>query len=328
MPLLYFDNNIISYLHHPEDYIKSPWYRSLEIIQGYLDNRSSDVTVVYSPAHLMDVRRGLEKSEQQTADKLDFISKLTKSCCLVKNIVSNEVRMEQHDAFQFFSRGSDSLEDFLQSGGKGIKLLKIVEESPNFQKYKDLPIDFSALSNTLAVLPIAFPRTKITPTVYSLMCDFAEFFNELSTNGHLIYKMLREKARSDTGIGPTLANNHDPLMALHMLLQKSETGRLIDRVMKESFLSDAHNRQEIVGSLFMNLDLFGFKSDKLNSQHGFTSVSTDADHSYYASYCDIFVTQDEKTAKKCEAVYKYLHLDTYVADIDKLAERIGGKSLK
>jgi len=89
--------------------------------------------------------------------------------------------------------------------------------------------------------------------------------------------------------------------------------------MKQSFRLDPNNREEIVGSLFMDLDLFGLKKDKLSPGHGYMSVATDANHAFFASYCHLFVTQDTRTAAKAEAVYKYLDLDIKVFDVPKLA---------
>lgn len=325
MPVLYLDSNIISYLHHPDNYIKSNWQQHLSTLRRFLDDPASEATVVYSPAHLMDVRAGLGKNKQQALEKLNFITEITKGSCLIKDIEAHTVGVIIKDAVDFFSRGRDTLEDFLQPGENGLDLVKIIEESAAFEKYKGIPIDYALFSKATAPLQIALARTKEFPTLHSVMCDLAVSFQEVLSNGHLLYKKLREKARTDTGTGSTIATHNDPLTALDAQLLKSAIGRRIEQVMMESFLSHASNRQEIVGSLFMHLDLFGFQSDKLTPGHGYTSVTTDAEHCFYASYCDIFVTQDTKTAAKAKEVYSFLNLDTNVMDIDQMAEWIRSK---
>ena len=102
-------------------------------------------------------------------------------------------------------------------------------------------------------------------------------------------------------------------------LKTTEIGRRMQGIIKESFRLGPNNREEMVGSLFMDLDLFGFQKDKLSPGDGYMSVAADANHAFFASYCDIFVTQDTRTAAKAEAVYKYLDLDIKVFDVPKLA---------
>jgi len=94
MPLLYLDSNIISYLHHSELYAGEDWHSGLSVIKAYIDNPANAATVIYSPVHLMDVRRGFVKDKEQALVKLKFLSELTKHSCIVKDIMSNDVQFE------------------------------------------------------------------------------------------------------------------------------------------------------------------------------------------------------------------------------------------
>ena len=322
MPLLYFDNNIISYLHHPERYAAENWHSGLSVIKDYLNNPGNAAKVLYSPAHLMDVRRGFAKDKEQALAKLKFLSELTRDSCIVKDIFSNDVQFEQRDATVFFSKNSDNPEDFLAPGEHGINLLAIVEDSHLFDKHKDKRLNYSAVAEAFAPLEMNLQRTKENPTVYSMMCDFAEYYQDLFTSGHKIYKIVRDKARAETGVAEKIAGQENPLALLEQLFQETDLGRRINDVMIESFRLDPKNREDIVASLFMNLDLLGFEKDKLSERHGYMSVATDASHCFYASYCDIFVTQDSKTAAKSRAVYKYLKIDTEVFDVKQLEKWI------
>ena len=85
---------------------------------------------------------------------------------------------------------------------------------------------------------------------------------------------------------------------------------------------DPFDREGIIFALFMNLDVLGFKKDKISGSHGYMSIATDATHCFYASQCDIFVTNDDRTAKKAAAVYKFLHLRTAVKTMPAFLEWI------
>ena len=50
MPLVYLDLNIISFLHHPEDYPGQPWQTVAPAILNFLENDPHSAAL-YSPAH-------------------------------------------------------------------------------------------------------------------------------------------------------------------------------------------------------------------------------------------------------------------------------------
>ncbi|OJW53777.1 MAG: hypothetical protein BGO55_01480 [Sphingobacteriales bacterium 50-39] len=76
MITVYLDTNIISFLHHPEDYPKQPWQLDAPLITSFLE-KNADVRPLYSPAHLMDVRKGYVKDQQRAIEKLRFIGSIT-----------------------------------------------------------------------------------------------------------------------------------------------------------------------------------------------------------------------------------------------------------
>jgi hypothetical protein len=45
----------------------------------------------------------------------------------------------------------------------------------------------------------------------------------------------------------------------------------------------------------------------------------------YASFCDLFITDDERTAKKTEAVYKYLKIQTKVLTMRQLSDWVNAR---
>ena len=61
------------------------------------------------------------------------------------------------------------------------------------------------------------------------------------------------------------------------------------------------------------LDMIGYKSDKLpKSKNAMNSVNTDAQHAYFAAFCDYLVTQDSHFASKARALYAAFGISTKV----------------
>jgi len=326
MLTFYLDSNILSYLQNPDQYVRMEGYDSIGVVKTYLGNASNNVHVLYSTAHLMDSRKQFNKTPDLALLKLEFINQLTRNNCLLQDLYTKEVRIEQRNAVDLF-RSYNSLHDVSAELGDRTKLSTLMEESNLFKAYERLPVNYEQIAEEFKDIPITFKRTKIRPNVYSLMCDLIEQFDFISTDGHLIYKLLRDKMQSEIGIAHQLAGQLNPLAIANQLLPNTETGQLMQEVMTNSFRSDPNNREDIIASYFMNLDALGYRQDKIKRGHGYMSLATDAQHAFYASYCDFFVTNDEPTTDKAKAVYNYLRLPTKVTTLQELAAKIAANSL-
>lgn len=322
MESLYLDNNIISYLHHPENYVNEPWKENIPLILDYF-NETSDLSVLYSPAHLMDVRKGYLKDQQRAIEKLRFISYLTRKRRIAKYFHSGQVTVEEIDPEAFFLQDTENNIELHAPGRRKLNYLPLIHGNPAYERLKDKFIDFPKVERALAAVPIKLKRTKKSPTVYNLMCDFAVFIGEIINNDFPLYKPFREQAILQTGIAGKIAELDDPLSMIHTLLTATSLGQRILEGMNELMADDDPNNQEgAIFCLFMNLDFLGFKKDRITGNHGYMNIAADATHCFYASYCDLFVTNDKNTAKKAAAVYKYLGFNTKVTDMIGLVEWI------
>lgn len=75
---------------------------------------------------------------------------------------------------------------------------------------------------------------------------------------------------------------------------------------------DVDTFQRIIAAYTL-LDWIGYKSDKLpKASNAMNSVNTDARHTYYAAFCDYFITQDGRMADKAQALYSEYRVSTKV----------------
>jgi hypothetical protein len=70
-------------------------------------------------------------------------------------------------------------------------------------------------------------------------------------------------------------------------------------------------------SAYNMLDMLGIKKDTITAKHTLNNVHTDGMHSYFAHYCDYFVTDDANVAIKSKALYKMMGIDTIVVSVDE-----------
>jgi hypothetical protein len=122
MAFLYLDSNIISYLHHPEDYPSEPWRQDVPVILSYI-NEIPDLRVLYSSAHLMDVRKGYLNDQQRALEKLGFISYLTCNRRIANYFHSGQVTVEDINPEVFFLQETENNVEFHAPGRRKLNYL-------------------------------------------------------------------------------------------------------------------------------------------------------------------------------------------------------------
>lgn len=83
-----------------------------------------------------------------------------------------------------------------------------------------------------------------------------------------------------------------------------------------------------ISHVYFLLNLIGYYSDEnLNKEKRFLSSTLDGHHAQLGCFCDIFVTHDQKFAKKMKVIYEHFNIGTQIYDIDVLDNRITWKPL-
>ncbi len=76
-----------------------------------------------------------------------------------------------------------------------------------------------------------------------------------------------------------------------------------------------------IHAIYTNLNLSGFRPEKkVKNEKKFVSAQSDISHVAYASYCDYFITNDERLADKSNAIYEYLEIPTEILNIPKFLD--------
>ena len=64
-----------------------------------------------------------------------------------------------------------------------------------------------------------------------------------------------------------------------------------------------------------------FKNEKINNKNKFTNIVYDANIVYFASGCDIFITEDERCYKKSKFLFKAFNIKTKVYKISEFVNK-------
>ena len=130
--------------------------------------------------------------------------------------------------------------------------------------------------------------------------------------------------RGSMGIAPISLNNIRPPNVMHKIWEQvSASGKIPSQISSASgFLEQgvwAHMNdseptwEDKIGGLYSLLNFIGYCPDEdLHKDGGFRSAMGDHMHASYAAFAQLFITGDEKMAKKTYAIYEHLGIKTVI----------------
>jgi len=192
--------------------------------------------------------------------------------------------------------------------------------------------------NTLKSLPLgdSFPKNGINKAFnitsdYNNMWEFLNVFAEVM-NGMLNkkedYLKLRVNAQNNElfDVSKNSANWEDEKVfdnideILKSLGVQQTTMELSDFVVKQLKKDKATIYDEFT-TLYLCLDIIGYKSDKLSKpMNTMTNITNDGLHSFYGAHCEYLVTDDKNLTRKSKAIYHKLEMPTKVLSTSEFVE--------
>lgn len=299
---IYLDWNIITHLKDDNDTSKE----LLNAIRDYHDF----FIFPFSAAHLRDLCKGDKNCPGFKKDQ-DIMEEICGTHLL-------EYSKETDSAYPYQCTPNDYLErkreeiDLFKSG--------FTEKSFStlFAKYG---LDFTQFTDSLAMIDV--PAVDI-PYLNICIRNGKDAFNAVM--------QLGERFATDDNIskyiGKYIKDNTTEQQYKDIKLAKADTifqvldkitipiaGKAFVDIVRDSMTSQ--NDSDFFIALYLALSAAGFRIDK---KHDFLNVYSDAEHAYYASKCDIFVTNDSKLAEKAQAIYRYLGNHIQIISSDKLKQ--------
>ena len=135
---------------------------------------------------------------------------------------------------------------------------------------------------------------------------------------NLFTKEEKENIRQQLGIEIQKINNYSPKEVIEHLnskLTKWGTNQSFLDMIENSIQLNPnwknfglHNR---IAGVFELLDMFGYWKDKETNTSNYARL-WDADHCFFASYCDYFISDDRRTRCKASVVYNIYNKDTKI----------------
>jgi hypothetical protein len=301
---IYLDWNCITHLKDKKD------------IYDFLIQYHNVFIFPYSPAHFEDLQRSLlkeDKSQKYYKEDLTLLSEICEDNLIMYDPDKDRVMPYKASPEEYLSKSdADTSIDQIYKYATFTEYLKnnLNEENHEFIIRLLDQINIDNIKSPLSDKPI-------NSYIELLNLAWALLHNAMTTNNYnrkvlnLANEDANEILKNISGSNPNnvfeeinnqfkkIGSNGDVMLQIENILKKDNKDTELAKFI----------------SFYLTLDFSGFQRDK---NHNLLNISTDANHGYYASYCDVLVSDDKKMREKNEAVYKKLGINTKVITSDNL----------
>lgn len=303
---VYLDWNVISHLKDKKN-------RELrEAILRY----SKSFIFPYSEAHLHDLRRGDESHPGYQIDQ-DVLNEICGTHLLEYDGKINSAYPYKCDTKEYNIR-KNALLSFFHSGFSEESFSQLIASSG---------VDYTALMNLLSMIPI--PPINILNMSAGNLNDLAHVIFELGGRyakdknlSTLIRKYIEENTTESERNRIKYAKVETVFQELDSITIP-QIGKSFLKIISDN-LPDKRDDSLFV-AIYLALDAVGFRTDKKRT---LINKYSDAQHAYYASKCDVLVTNDRKLKEKAQAIYNKFGIKTLImsgSDLIDYMEDIANK---
>ncbi len=318
---IYFDWNVLSQL-------KNGKHSDLnKIISNH-----KNLFIPFSTSHISDISSSFKdtpKQKEYIDSDLEFISRVTNEYCLFNN--GKGIILDFYNPKELFEQTIADKDKFSDISIDG--LIKNFDESdeltksivkPMFDSIKSLPLDDSLKKafetpESSEILEKMFPGLKENPT----MEGFFESFSKMNFNLNELdaYKDLRQTVQKGTGINrDKIFDTQNPFEFIQKTYDKLGFN-------PENFNTKSKHSPkwfDDISNAYLKLDMHGYQEDTVNIKKGrketFKNTTDDASHAAFASTCNFYIINDNKSYKKTKKVFQELNINTIVFKPDEFVD--------
>jgi hypothetical protein len=251
---------------------------------------------------------------------LEFISQLTQNKCLFNS--GDDIMLEYKSPKDLFQNRVDEKDLYRDLSVEGF--VKMFEKSSSISGFgevfksllKSIPLEESLKevfedTEKSQQLDAIFPGLKENPTMEGFFKSFSNMLVGLNEDEK--YKDLRKIVQSGLGINrDRMFDNQNPFQIIDK--EHKKMGVSIFEHFDNS--KNAPKWFNEITNEYILLDMHGYQEDNININRGrketFKNTTEDAFHAAFASTCNFYVLNDNKSYKKTKLVFEKLNTNTLV----------------
>ncbi len=309
MKRIYLDWGVVSNLKKPE-YVD---------IREFLISHKGDLFFVYSSAHFEDALRSegnerllqdIQTLESLVDNHLLCYNQKEKTACPYFQTPTeyyNDHKGQNMDLIPFISELVSSVDQDIPQVGAALK------------SFLDIPFPIPAEVRSQELWGMILQDLPDSPTLGDVINSGVSFYNKMQGDKDF-YKSYRSAVKAT---GFSLESNSGNWKTDEVVPNISAKMKAlgIDKSFKEFVLMGFGDKVKVDDyhlfiAAFGVLDWIGYKSEKLpKASNAMNSVTTDAQHAYFASFCDYLITQDSHLSSKAQVLYHEFKISTKVISL-------------
>lgn len=306
MKRIYLDWGVVSNLKKPE----------FADIKEFLLSHKGDLFLVYSSAHFEDALRS--EGDERLQQDIQMLESLADNhlLCYNKKEKSASPYLATPSEYYCDHKGQNldfipNFSDLVSSINKDVPLVGGLLKS-----LLDIPLPIPGTVRSQEIWGMLLPDLPDSPTIGDVINSGVTFYNKMQGEKDF-YKSFRSAIKaSGFSLDSNAGNWKSDEVVPNISAKMKALG--IDKSFTDFVLMGFGDKEKVDGfQLFIDaysmLDMIGYKSDKLpKASNAMNSVSTDAQHAYFAAFCDYLITQDSHLASKAQALYHEFGISTKV----------------
>ena len=307
MITIYLDKQVFSHLFNARE-------EKYSLLREKILSHKDEFIFFYSNAHLFDLQD--DKTDIKYAE-MEFMQSIVDGNRLIYEFPRQEVmKQSPREAFETVGKVGDfSWLDNFDVSQLTDEQLNAINNIVDIS-IKDLKgeLDFNWLTNRI---PISANELQVdVPILKSLMNFIAYNFYENKN----AYKQVRDNTIARYNPKEIKANGED---LFNEQLSSSPLGLSFIETIKATLAQTGLSSSDsaiVYYMSYMLLDLFGVNKET-RKKVKFQNMQADCCHSFFGSYCDCIVSDDEGLRLKSKTLYKLFNFGTKVYSIDEFIER-------
>ncbi len=292
---------------------------------------SDKYLIPYSTSHIGDIFSSYNEDnpeQKKHIDKdLEFISHFTKNNCLANDKENVRIhiyepkelfdqRIEEGHLFRNFSL--DTLTELLEGDEKTKIFSGIITDLFKNQPLEKEFIEALEHPEGLDQMNLLFPDLKNNPTMEGFLKSFGKLITRLNETED--YKKLREITQSGLSINrDKIFNSSDPFNSIKDAYSKFNIDE--NQIMQAQEDKNTPEWFNTITNEYLKLDIHGYQEDKVRTSKGrketFRNTTEDAFHCAFASTCNFYITNDNRSYNKTKKLFEHLKLNTIVLKADE-----------
>ena len=317
------DWNVIKYLKQPEKIKELEKKEKVEILNKILAKlKYRGDKIPFCKSHLADLRKSFSlENENLVKEDLKFLENLSDCYYIDHEHKLGKANLIENEEYKKYFEGIKAQEE------RDIKFIAPLENlNYEFEKseIEKNPLFFDLVDENDEKIKYS----KILEYLNTIPTDFM--------NGTIEYKKFRERIKV---VKKYIESNWDNLSSSAKIEytryskfffdsleceSEDELSKIWKENVKNYISSGDSNITDInlMSIAYVMLDFHPlFKNEKINNKNKFTNIVYDANIVYFASGCDIFITEDERCYKKSKFLFKAFNIKTKVYKISEFVNK-------